>query len=143
MTEQTRAVDYAALAELRFAIRTFLAFSEEAAAEAGLTPQQHQALLTIKGFGGGEGLSVGAIAERLLVRKHTAVELVDRLAQANLVHRSADPTDGRRVRVRLTLEAERRLAALSSAHLQELGTIGPKLVEIITGLGVTQKAEAL
>jgi DNA-binding MarR family transcriptional regulator len=133
-TEQTR-VDYAALAELRFAIRKFLAFSEAAAARADLTPQQHQALLTVKGFGADAGLSVGGLAERLLVRQHTAVELVDRLEQANLVGRSADPSDGRRVLVKLTPEGERRLAALSSVHLDELHVIGPALVAIIAGLG--------
>ncbi len=143
MSEQCSTnVDYAALAELRFAIRKFLAFSEDAANRAGLTPQQHQGLLIIKGFGGERGLLVGAVAERLLIRKHTAVELVDRLEQARLVSRSADPDDGRRVRVRLTGEGERRLAALSSAHVDELNIIGPALVTIIADLRIKGPGEA-
>ena len=127
-------VDYAALAELRYAIRKFLAFSESTAAKAGLTAQQHQALLTIKGVGGPNGLPVGALAERLLVRKHTAVELVDRLEQATLVTRSADPADGRRVLVTLTPEGERRIAALSRAHLDEWNVMGPALIAAIQAL---------
>jgi len=127
-------VDYAALAEFRYAIRRFLAFSKAAAAEAGLTSQQHQALLTIKGVAGDAGLSIGALAERLLVKQHTAVELVDRLERAELVRRGADPADGRRVLVSLTEEGEQRLRALSSAHLDELRSIGPALSAILAGL---------
>ena len=89
-------VDYVGLAGFRYAVRRFLAFSNAAAADAGLTSQQHQALLAIKGFGGTDGLSVGDLAERLLIRNHTAVELVDRLMRAGLVERSHDPTDRRR-----------------------------------------------
>ena len=85
---------------------------------------------------------MGAVAERLLIRKHTAVELVDRLEQARLVSRSADPDDGRRVRVRLTGEGERRLAALSSAHVDELNIIGPALVTIIADLRMKGPGEA-
>jgi DNA-binding MarR family transcriptional regulator len=134
-------VDYAALAEFRYAIRRFLAFSEMAAAEAGLTSQQHQALLTIKGAAGEEGLAVGALAERLLVKQHTAVELVDRLERAGLVRRGADPADGRRVLVSLTDEGELRLKALSSAHLDELKSIGPALSAILAGLRDEPKAD--
>jgi len=126
-------VDYAALAEFRYAIRKFLAFSEDAAAEAGLTSQQHQALLTIKALSNGKGLPVGALAERLLVRQHSAVELVDRLARLGLVQRASDPSDGRRVLVTLTEEGEARLGALSEAHLAELRAIGPALAEILSG----------
>lgn len=124
-------VDYAALAELRYAIRKFLAFSEAAANAAGLTAQQHQALLTVKGIGGAAGLSVGALAERLLVRKHTAVELVDRLAQSGFVERSSDAADRRRVLVRLTDEGERRLATLTREHLDEWHVLGPALATVI------------
>ncbi|GGF77452.1 MarR family transcriptional regulator [Azorhizobium oxalatiphilum] len=126
--------DYAALAEFRYAIRKFLAFSEEAAAEAGLTSQQHQALLTIKGVDTGEGLSIGGLAQRLLVRQHTAVELVDRLERTDLVRRAADPSDGRRVLVTLTREGEKRLKQLSAAHLDELRSIGPTLTDILATL---------
>jgi DNA-binding MarR family transcriptional regulator len=72
-----QAVDYEALAQFRFRLRRFLSFSETAARNAGLTPQQHQALLAIKGFSSAEPVSVGELAEFLLVRHHTAVELVE------------------------------------------------------------------
>src|SRR6202140_3222465 len=81
------AVDYKALAQFRFQLRKFLSFSEAAAHQAGLTPQQHQALLAIKGFSGAEPVSVGDLAEFLLVRHHTAVELVDRIARVGLLKR--------------------------------------------------------
>jgi DNA-binding MarR family transcriptional regulator len=71
---------YEALADFRFALRNFLAFSEKAAAAAGLTAQQHQAMLAIRGAPEGESLTIGQIASRLMIRHHTAVELVDRLA---------------------------------------------------------------
>ena len=84
------AVDYQALAQFRFQLRKFLSFSEAAAHQAGLTPQQHQALLAIKGFSGAEPVSVGDLAEFLLVRHHTAVELVDRITRLGLLKRIAD-----------------------------------------------------
>lgn len=129
-------MDYAALAEFRYALRKFLAFSEGAAAEAGLTSQQHQALLTIKALAGGRGPTVGMLAERLLVRQHSAVELVDRLARLDLVQRNPDPADRRRVLVALTPEGERKLQALSQAHLAELRAVGPALAGVLSSLQV-------
>jgi DNA-binding MarR family transcriptional regulator len=128
-------IDYAALAELRFMIRRFLAFSEAAAGKAGLTAQQHQALLAIKGFGGTDGLLVGALAERLLVRQNTAVELVNRLVKEGLAQRSSDPTDRRRVPVALTPLGEKRLAALTEQHQAEWHVLGPTLAKAIQALG--------
>lgn len=124
-------VDYVALADFRYALRKFLAFSEEAAAEIGLTSQQHQALLVIKARSTGNGLAVGMLAERLLVRQHSAVELVDRLSRLGLVARHPDPHDRRRVLVALTEEGEERLRILSRAHLAELRAIGPALGELL------------
>jgi len=124
-------VDYAALAEFRYALRKFLAFSEDAAAEAGLTSQQHQALLVIKARSKGDGVPVGVLAERLLVRQHSAVELIDRLSRLGLVSRNPDPHDRRRVLISLTPEGEDRLSALSQAHLAELRAVGPALAELL------------
>ncbi|MEP9378712.1 MarR family transcriptional regulator [Aquabacter sp. CN5-332] len=131
-------LDYAALAEFRYAIRKFLAFSEEAATQAGLTSQQHQALLTIKGVGAGAGISVGVLAQRLLIRQHTAVELVDRLERSDLVRRMPDAQDKRRVLVTLTGEGEKRLKQLSAVHLDELRAIGPTLADILATLQPAQ-----
>lgn len=129
-----RSVDYRALADFRFAIRKFLAFSEEAAAGAGLTSRQHQALLTIQGLSAGAGVAIGMLAQRLMVRQHTAVELVDRLERAALVRRKADARDKRRVLVVLTGKGRRRLQSLSAAHLADLKSMTPTLAALVRQL---------
>jgi DNA-binding MarR family transcriptional regulator len=122
--------DYEALAEFRYQIRLFLQFSENAARTVSLTPRQHQALLAIKGFPSGAAVAIGELAERLGIRHHSAVELVDRLAEAGLVARSVDAGDQRRVLLRLTDRAESHLAELSLAHLDELARIEPVLKKL-------------
>ena len=124
-------VDYEALARFRYELRRFQAFSEAAANKSGLTAQQHQALLAIRGLSGSEPLSVGDLASYLLIRHHTAVELVDRMAKLKIVSRSIDPSDGRRVLVQLTKEGERRLQRLSRIHLQELRNMGSTLTTML------------
>lgn len=132
--------NYEALAEFRYALRRFLAFSEEAASGAGLTPQQHQALLSIKGAPGSDWLSISQISDRLLIRHHTAVELVDRLVGQGLVVRKADPSDGRRIQVHLTKSGEETLRALSVNHLDELKSIRPTLRKLLTQFEREQKS---
>ncbi len=122
---------YAALAQIRLQVRTFLAFSETAAQRAGLTPQQHQALLAIKGFAGRDAASIGDVARFLLIRHHTAVGLVDRISKLGLIKRVADPQDARRVLVKLTAKGEQKLRALSRIHLQELRAASPALSRIL------------
>ncbi len=113
--------EYEALAAFRYALRRFVAFSEAEAKAAGLTPRQHQALLAIKGTPeASHGLAIGQIADHLMIRPNSAVELVDRLAEAGLVLRQPDATDGRRMLVTLTARAESLLQSLSRAHLREL-----------------------
>ena len=112
--------DYAALAQFRYEIRSFLAFSEAAAAKQGLTPTQHQALLGIKGFVRPGPATVGDVARFLLIRHHSAVELINRLAKLGLVSRIADPEDARRVHLKLTKKGEQKLQALSRKNLEEL-----------------------
>jgi DNA-binding MarR family transcriptional regulator len=109
-----------ALANFRFALRKFLAFSEQAAADVGLTMQRYQALLVIKTFRAGEHISVGELAEQLMIRDHSAAELVTRLVQAKLVRRKNDPADRRRSLVVMTSSGDRRLAQLAAAHLKRL-----------------------
>ena len=125
------AVDYKALAQFRYQLRVFLAFSETAAARQGLTPQQHQALLAIKGFGGPDLTSVGNLARTLLIRHHTAVELAARMTRLGLINRKVDTRDRRRVLLKLTALGERKLRALSAIHLAELRAVGPTLVKIL------------
>ena len=125
------AVDYEALAQFRFQLRRFLSFSETAARNAGLTPQQQQALLAIKGFSTAAPLSVGELAELLLVRHHTAVELVDRMTKLRLLERIADEDDSRRILVKLTKKGGQKLRMLSKIHLQELQTASATLTKIL------------
>jgi len=123
--------DYEALSQFRYLIRCFLQFSQNAAEAAGLKPRQHQALLAIKGYPGGGPITIGDLAERLRIRHHTAVELVDRLSEAGLVKRIADPDDHRRVLLGLTALAAEHLADLSAAHLDELSRIEPLLKQVL------------
>ncbi|MGA7070415.1 MarR family winged helix-turn-helix transcriptional regulator [Bradyrhizobium sp.] len=122
---------YAALAQFRLQVRTFLAFSETAAQRAGLTPQQHQALLAIRGFALPEPASIGDVARFLLIRHHTAVGLIDRMVKLGLIKRVADPQDARRVLVKLTAKGEQKLRALSRISLEELRAASPALSRIL------------
>ncbi len=124
--------DYQRLSEFRYLIRRFLEFSQIQANDAGLTPRQHQALLAIKGYPGGAPVAVGDLAERLRIRHHSAVELVNRLAEAGLVVRDQDKADNRRVLLQLTPLADDRLADLSAAHLDELSRIEPMLRRLLS-----------
>jgi DNA-binding MarR family transcriptional regulator len=123
--------DYEALAEFRYELRKFLAFSEEAALAMGLTPQQHQALLAIRGAPDTDSLSVKQIAERLLVRHHTAVGLIDRLVDLDMVIRTPDSADRRRIQVSLTKTGHSALHGLSAIHVAELKNIRPTLRKLL------------
>jgi DNA-binding MarR family transcriptional regulator len=125
--------DYRALADFRHGLRQFLAFSEAAAARAGLTPAQHQALLAIKGMPG-QPVSVGALARWLGVKPHSCAGLVERLAGLKLVTKKPDPADRRRMVLRLTARAEARLAALSAAHRGELRRRADTLARLLAAI---------
>jgi DNA-binding MarR family transcriptional regulator len=130
MTKDERlaeAVDYGALAEFRYQIRRFLRFSEEAAREAGVEPQQYQLLLAVKGLPPGARARVGELAERLQIQHHSAVELVDRMEKQGLALRKRSPEDRREVLVALTAKGERLLQELALHHLEELRTAAPEL----------------
>lgn len=127
--------EYQNLASFRYALRQFLHFSEQAAKRAGVTPQQHQALLAIKGFPGGDRLRVGELAERLQLRHHSTVELVDRMGRLKLVSRESSDEDRREVFVRLTGRGEHVLENLSAAHKEQLRRIGPQLSALLRRLG--------
>lgn len=133
--EKGRAItdaDYRALSEFRYLIRCFLEFSQNAAKGVGIQPRHHQALLAIKGFPSGGPVTVGDLAERLRIRHHSAVELVDRLEEAGLVMRESDESDHRRVFLTLTERADAHLAELSAVHLDELSRLEPMLTKVLS-----------
>ena len=123
--------DYEVLAQFRYLLRKFSAFSESAAHDAGLTAQQHQALLAIHGFPGRDHVTVGELAERLGVRHHSAVGLIDRLVARSLVHRARDPSDRRRAVVALAPEGRDVLERLSLAHRDELRRLKSTLSQLL------------
>ena len=119
--------DYTYLLELRTGLRRFLRWSEEQAKAAGLTAAQHQLLLAIRGHRGSEGPAINEIADRLLLRHHSAVELVDRAEVAGLVRRRADPDRYRVVRLTLTRKGADTLQRLAAQHLDELAHLAPAM----------------
>jgi DNA-binding MarR family transcriptional regulator len=128
-TENVSPSQYQALSEFRYSIRKFLHFSENAARAAGLEPQQHQLLLAVKGFAGeGGGPTIGYLAERLQLRHHSTVELIDRMEQRRMVYRRVGEEDRRSVLVGLTKAAENVLKSLSNQHISEIRQMGPDLV---------------
>jgi len=126
--------DYRALAEFRHQLRHFLQFSERRARDHGIEPQQHQALLALKGLPAGTRPTIGELANRLALRHHTTVELINRLELAGFVKRQQDRVDGRQILLRLTPQATAKLRALSLAHRDELQVKGPALAKALRGI---------
>lgn len=127
--------DFERLLEFRVALRRFQRWSEVQAQAAGLTHVQHQLLVAIKGHPGEFPPTVGELAGYLLLRPHSAVELVDRAESAGLVERIRDPHDGRVVRVRLSEVGEDVLQKLTPAHLARLDELAVVLDELVTQYG--------
>ena len=128
------ATEYRALAQFRFALRVFLRFSEDAARHAGVTPHQHQLLLAVRGFPTGAP-TISDIAEWLQLRHHSAVELIDRAVDADLLVRFTDDQDRRRQRLALTDRGAELLASLSAAHREELRRFKREMTEVLRELG--------
>ncbi|HWC14210.1 MAG TPA: MarR family winged helix-turn-helix transcriptional regulator [Actinomycetota bacterium] len=122
--------DYWRLLEFRTAIRKFLQYSKTQAAKVGLTPTQHQLLLAIRGHKGNDHPTIGDIADCLLIRHHSAVELVDRAQAAGLVQRHTDATDQRVVRVTITRTGANKLERISAANLEEIARLGPEFRDV-------------
>ena len=117
--------DYQRLAELRYALRSFLHWSAEQAKTAGLTPGHHQLLLAVRASRDERGPTVSDLAAVLLVRHHSAVGLVDRAQEAGLLVRERDPDQHSLVRVRLTKAGAAKLRSLSELHMRELAQLAP------------------
>lgn len=127
--------DYASLLAFRTALRRFNHWSEQQAKAVGLTHAQHQLLLAVKGHGGHQAPTIGDVADHLLLRHHSAVELVNRAQAAGLIERQRDSADGRIVRLRLTAKGEQCLEQLTALHVAELQQLGPLLQHVIDGTG--------
>jgi len=125
---------YEMLAAFRYQLRQFLHFSEQAAQKAGLTPRQHQALLVIKGFPNRESITIGELAEQLHIAHHSAVGLVDRSVEQNLIIREQGLEDRRQVYIKLTGHGSEVLEQLSGAHRAEIRRLGPRLRSLLKSL---------
>ena len=113
--------DYQALAEFRYLLRKFLRFSKDFLRDtAGLNPEQYEALLAIKAFASPEGVTISQLSERLQVKHHSAVNIVDRLAERKLVTRKAGETDRRQRHVQLTGKGEKLIDELAMVHRNEM-----------------------
>ncbi len=126
--------DYERLLEFRTGLRRFLHWSEQQAAAAGLTPAHHQLMLAIRGHTGTDGPTIADVADALMLRHHSAVELATRAEQHDLVERRADRHDGRVTRLALTRRGRARLDELSAVHLEELRRLRPRMDALWAGL---------
>jgi DNA-binding MarR family transcriptional regulator len=133
--------EYRALAEFRHQVRRFLSFSEDQVRGLGMEPQQHQLLLAIKGLPEDATPSIGELAERLQLKHHSTVELVNRLEKHGHVVRELSQKDRRQVIVRLTPSGAAILRQLSIAHHQELETAGPRLAKALASIGRQHRAK--
>jgi DNA-binding MarR family transcriptional regulator len=135
MTPQLLPDDYKALANFRYAMRRFLSFSKRVlASEAQLTTEQYEALLALKAFSGPAGVTISDLSERLQVRHHSAVSLVDKLEALHFVRREQRAADRRRVFVRLTAAGSRVLARVAVLHRREMRIRSPEMIEALLRL---------
>jgi DNA-binding MarR family transcriptional regulator len=121
------AEEYRALAEFRFLIRRYLNNTEQAARSVGLEPQQYQGLLALRGLPPGQEPTIRALAERLQIRHHSAVELVDRMEKRGLFRRTRSKDDRREVLLQVTARGERLLSRLVRHRMAEMAVNGPEL----------------
>ena len=108
--------DFEALARFRSGIRRYLRFSEETVRGLGVTPQQYQLLLALKGFPAREWATVRELSEQLQLRHHSVVELIDWAQARGLVDRGPHPEDARMVRAQPTQAGEQTLTHLAALH---------------------------
>lgn len=127
--------DYHALAEFRYLLRKFLRFSKDVLSKAErVTPEQYEALLAIKAFTSSEGLTILQLSERLQVKHHSAVNIVDRLVERKLVTREAAKTDRRRRHVQMTAKGEKLIEELAAVHRKEMRTRSTEMIKALERL---------
>lgn len=129
-----RTADYAKLAAFRYALRSFLHFSELVTERAGLTSQQYQALLVVRSLAGSAPVSIADLAQQLLIKHNSAVGLADRLVAQGLMVRERIPENRRKVQLELTAKGERILGRLASIHRAKLRSIGPEINRVLEDL---------
>ena len=130
------------LADFRFELRSFLHFSERAAEEAGLHPQQHQLLLQVAGAPTGKTVTVAYAAERLGLKHNSTVELVDRSEREGLLVRTEDASDKRRTILQITRKGRNLLGRLTESHTRELNELGPRLAQVLKQISVHADAKS-
>jgi DNA-binding MarR family transcriptional regulator len=127
--------DYEVLANFRYLLRKFLRFSKDFLTDNGhLGPEQYEALLAIKAFSSVGGLNISQLSERLQVKHHSAVNIVDRLAERKLITREAGETDRRRRHVQLTAKGEKLIEELAAAHRKEIRMRSAELIKVLERL---------
>jgi DNA-binding MarR family transcriptional regulator len=127
--------DYEALAEFRYLLRKFLRFSKDfLRTTAGVNPEQYEALLAIKAFAEPEGLTISQLSERLQVKHHSAINIVDRLVEAKLITREAGETDRRRRHVQLTAKGKKLIEELAAAHRKEIRERSAEMIRALERL---------
>lgn len=131
MPRSHQQLDFQALAELRYRIRRFIRFSENAAREAAIEPQQHQLLLAVKGLPDGMKPTISVLAERMQLKHHSVVGLIDRLVERGLLIRLRATDDKRQVLIKLSHHGEVVLGKLALHHLHELQAMGSKFVTVL------------
>jgi len=129
-----KTADYVRLASFRYAVRSFLYFSEQAAARVGLTGQQYQALLVVRSLAGSAPVSIADLADQLLLKHNSAVGLADRLVAQSLIVRDRIPENRRKVELRLTARGEKVLSKLAAIHRRKLRSIGPDMNRMLEGM---------
>jgi DNA-binding MarR family transcriptional regulator len=126
--------DYEALAGFRYLLRRFLRFSKDFLRNANLNPEQYEALLAIKAFESPDGLTISQLSERLQVKHHSAVNIVDRLVDQKLIRRQTAATDRRRRHVQLTAKGEKIIDELAAAHRREIRVRSIEMIKALERL---------
>jgi DNA-binding MarR family transcriptional regulator len=134
MGKELTDAEYRALAELRYRIRRFVREGDSVASASGLEPQQYLLLLMIRGIPEGQEATVSTLADRLALKHHSVVELIDRLEAHGYVRRNRSREDRRSVLVSLLPRGEKMLEQVAQHRISELRATGAALVEAISSL---------
>jgi DNA-binding MarR family transcriptional regulator len=134
MPERITESEYRALGELRYLIRRFLQEGDVTAKQAGLEPQQYLLLLAIRGLPAGQDATISVLANRLSLRHHSTVELIDRMEAHGYVRRIRGREDRRQVLISLQPRGARLLEKVVEQRIIELRTNGRELVAAIGAL---------